>query len=204
MMKETTSTTLESRYSSLGVLFPAPSAGGELVVRWLRRVRLGAILGLAVSAYYVVSLLLGGIGIIPGRRLLNAVSCLLVIVGAIGVWMLVTAEPQNRGWLRLHRWVLRSAAVVIVTLCGISLITFSLLGGPPESAKGDDVWQIGIGMICLSLWMLLDWYLRTLSQRLGDTTLRKNFTVLLWLSAIFLALGVLAVSCRGAGNDPRV
>ena len=80
------------------------------------------------------------------------------------------------------------------------MVRFGLFGSPPGHGVTDTAWDLPMLGIVGGGWLLLHWYLKTLSHRLGDRTLRKNFMVLFWLCAALLVVTVLAVT-RGSRTD---
>ena len=176
---------------------PVPSASPELVARWLGKMRIGAMCGLAVVVSHAVYLVLGVIGIAPGTRLANAISCAITIVGGIGVWLLVSSEPHNPKWLWPCRWALRLITVALVLLCVESIVVYGFFRNLPVQGINHTAWQDPMNVGVCGSWLLLYWYLKTLSHRLADTTLRKNFAVLLWLFGVMFVLGLLLLTCEG-------
>ena len=183
---------------------PGPSGSPELVARWLRKVRGGAMCGLAVVVSHAAYMVLGAIGIAPGPRLANAIACATAMTGGVGVWLLVSSEPDNREWFWSCRWVLRLAACALVLLCAASMVVYGFFRDLPEQRVNATVWRtrmlVGVG----ASWVLLCWYLKTLSHRLGDKTLGKNFAVLFWLTGILVVLAVLAVTSQDRTHDSSV
>lgn len=189
-------------------LVPMPEANSPLVVGWLARVRLGCILALIVVMCYAAFLVVGILGVVLGPQTQNAAACVIAIVGAVSVWLLVSPEPRNWKWLWLPRWILRIAAVVLIGLCAASMLIFGILPLLPEVGQPDATWSRLAPAITMSLWFCLDWYLRRLAQRLGDSTLRKNFSVLMWIAAVAAVLGLLVFACSemdsGMNSQARV
>lgn len=179
------------------VVCPVPVASPELVARWLRKVRIGVLCGLAVIASHVVYMVFGLVGIVPGPRLAMTISCAAVLAGGVGIWLLVSSEPQNRKWLWWCRWLLRLAAGAVVLLCGTDIVIYGFLLSPlPEKAAQtahDNMWRV-MGIVVCGTWVLLYWYLKALAQRLADKTLRNNFGCLFWIARALFILFLLVVT----------
>lgn len=190
-------------------LVPMPEADSPLVVGWLARVRLGCILAvIVVMSYAAFFLVVAILGVILGPQAQNAAACVIAIVGAVSVWLLVSPEPRNWKWLWLPRWILRIAAVVLIGLCAASMLIFGIFPLLPEVGQSDPTWSRLAPVITMSLWSCLGSYLRRLAQRLGDSTLRKNFSVFMWIAAVAALLGLLVFACSemysGMNSQARV
>ena len=145
-------------YSELGgpgspqPIVPMPEAHSSLVIGWLGRVRRGSILGLVVVMYYAALVMLWMFGVNFGRSVVYTASCVISIVGAMGVWILVSSEPRNRKWLWLSRWILRIASVVLIGLCTLSVLTYGFFRPLPEMGQADGRWSRFATSITMFLW----------------------------------------------------
>jgi hypothetical protein len=174
---------------------PTPEPRPDLVVRWLRRVRMGALIALAAKLACMPLFALACRGITLTTRALNTVSCATIFAGAVSVWLLVLPEPGKNREHWIPRWVLRMTAISAIGVAVVSIVFFGILGQP---MPGDDAAEPGYAydVFLLGICATLYWYLRELAKRVNDALLRKNFTVLLSLTLTgILLLGLLWVNC---------
>jgi hypothetical protein len=182
-------------------ILPSPLASPEVVSHWLRRLRVGAILGLSYCLLWIVYAVLWNLRIIQSPKIGMIISYFINAVGVVGVWLLVSPEPENQRWLRLVRWTLRPAAVAFAAVCGISMVVYGSAASLSQQPQIDSPAQTLVTCGVLGLWLLLYQYLRTLSQRLGDKTLRSHFTILVGLNTILIIFFLVALSLRYIGRS---
>ena len=182
------------------VACPVPSAGPEEVAHWLRKMRIGALCGLAVVISHAVYWVLGTVGIAPSPGLANTIACMIASAGGLGVWLLVAAEPHNRKWLWPCRWALRLAAGTLIVLCVAPIVLTEYYRNLPEQTT-DDILSQSMGWVVGGGWLIFYWYLKELSHRLGDRALRKNFTVLFWIISVVLFLSLATLTCDRPVDD---
>lgn len=179
------------------LIIPAPAGSPETVAAWLERIRVGAIFGLAfvICRAMFVSLLL--FGVVMNGPWGNTITRLTEIIGCIAVWLIVSQEPLNKRWQWLLRWVLRIASVLMTILCVASIVTYTFFRSLPETRAYGQNTTVLFWILASALRLMLYWYLRALAERLNDQILRKNFTVIIWIIAIMLALGLLVLAATG-------
>lgn len=181
-----------------GPMHPMPIAGREKVLRWLGRIRTGALLHLALIVLGVlVYLSMRPWSGKPTVVLPPWLTQPVFLVGAlVALWLVTTPEPENSGWLRRRRWIVRIGYGVSLIL----MVTMQITEGghvsqtrqvPPLLASISTAVWLANAVVILS-------YYRQLAVRLRDSLLRKNYTVLFGivlvlagLLALLLILGLL-------------
>ncbi len=166
-----------------------PKAEPRSVIRWLRRMRIAALLALALPALHALYAVLATYGVDLGLPVRNAQGSLSCIIGAVGLWLFTSPEPGNPQWLRLRRWVLRIAIVLTLLSVAASWVAYVITGSFQEEAEASAYDRIAtIVFACFSLCLYS--YLRAVAHRLRDGPLQKTLTVLV---VLFIVGGMLLV-----------
>ncbi|MFW6132786.1 MAG: hypothetical protein ACOC8F_02730 [Planctomycetota bacterium] len=175
-------------------LSPMPAVGADQAAAWLRRLAAGAYATLAILPLSlggaVAEWLLG----IAHPAVAFGIEPILAAAAAVCAWLLTCGEPHNLAWLRLRRWMVRIGA-----LLGLAhwYLVLSVGGALPHIAGMDPYHLAGAvlaanlgGALCA---LVALWYSRELARRLGDVTLRKNLTVVLWVVTVLAVFGALSL-----------
>jgi hypothetical protein len=183
-----------------GTLDPEPVADGRLVAEWMNTVARGALVEAAVLGCSLALLVVMAWSSEMPWDMPAWVSSLLTVAGAAAAWMLVSGEPERPWWLAAMRWAVRAWAVASVVLAAVSLVSPGLSGelAGRLAGGGNPERLIALaGVTMLALVAVRFRYLRQLSWRLGDRTLRMSFGFLFWVCVVaagWSALGVLMVT----------
>lgn len=110
---------------------------------------------------------------------------------ALGVWLVTTPDPDDRRWLGIWRWIIR---LLIVLTTGLALLFPAGLISPanPVTVR-DESWSAYTSTVVAFWWLGLWYYIRCLAERVRDVLLRKNFSVLVVVTALVFVWEAIAL-----------
>ena len=148
-----------------------PEAQPPVVVAWLRRMRAGALIGVAGYLYY-----LGYVTWFLPKWTYGRVSApLLIMVVMLSIdfstkWLLTSPEPGRRYWLWYLRWPIR-----ITVSYGVALFVLTILCSVVYGVPLDSLWNtrsldtvLGVALVFAPPIFWLS-YLSRLSDRVSDS-----------------------------------